>query len=115
VFLRVAVCAAAVAPVTEVKLSEAGVSEATGASGAVPVPLRLVVCGDPEALSATERVAVKLAAEAGVKMTEIEQLEPADNELPQVLVWLKSAGFGPATVIPLMSSVALPGFDSVML
>jgi hypothetical protein len=47
------------------KLSE-GVSEATGA---MPVPVRLEVCGDPDALSATESVAEKLAAEAGVKVT----------------------------------------------
>ena len=47
------------------KLSE-GVSEATGAT---PVPVRLEVCGDPDALSATESVAEKLAAEAGVKVT----------------------------------------------
>jgi hypothetical protein len=60
-------------------------------------------------------VAAKLAAEAGVNVTEMEQWEPAASELPQVLVWLKSVGFAPATVIPLMSSVALPGFDSVML
>jgi hypothetical protein len=40
-----------------------------GATAAVPVPLRAVVCGEPEALSATDSVAVKLAAEAGVKVT----------------------------------------------
>ena len=47
------------------KLSD-GVSEATGA---MPVPVRLEVCGDPEALSATDSVAEKLVAEAGVKVT----------------------------------------------
>jgi hypothetical protein len=36
---------------------------------AVPVPLRPVVCGEPEALSATERVAEKVAADAGVNVT----------------------------------------------
>jgi hypothetical protein len=35
----------------------------------VPVPLSDTVCGDPGALSATESVAEKLAAEAGVKVT----------------------------------------------
>jgi hypothetical protein len=39
------------------------------AAGAVPVPVRDEVCGDPVALSATDRVAVKLVAEAGVKVT----------------------------------------------
>jgi hypothetical protein len=37
--------------------------------GGVPVPLSPVVCGEPEALSATESVAEKLAADAGVKVT----------------------------------------------
>jgi hypothetical protein len=35
----------------------------------VPVPLRLAVCGEPAALSATESVAEKVAADAGVKVT----------------------------------------------
>ena len=39
------------------------------AAPATPVPVRLAVCGDPEALSATESVAEKLATEAGVKVT----------------------------------------------
>lgn len=37
--------------------------------GGVPVPVRFAVCGEPAALSATERVAVKVAADAGVKVT----------------------------------------------
>jgi hypothetical protein len=43
--------------------------ELSDATGAVPVPVRVEVCGDPLALSATESVAVKLEAEAGVKVT----------------------------------------------
>jgi hypothetical protein len=39
------------------------------AAGAVPVPVRAAVCGEPVALSATDNVAEKLAAEAGVKVT----------------------------------------------
>ena len=35
----------------------------------IPVPLKAAVCGEPEALSATESVAEKLVAEAGVKVT----------------------------------------------
>jgi len=52
----------------------------------VPVPVSVAVCGEPVALSATESVAEKLATEAGVKVTEIAQWEPAASELPQVLV-----------------------------
>ena len=39
------------------------------AAGAVPVPVRIAVWGEPAALSATESVAVKPEAEAGVKVT----------------------------------------------
>jgi hypothetical protein len=39
------------------------------APGAVPVPESDTVCGDPDALSATDNVAEKLTAEAGVKVT----------------------------------------------
>lgn len=38
------------------------------AAGAVPVPVRDAVCGDPAALSATESVPEKLVAEAGVNV-----------------------------------------------
>ena len=37
--------------------------------GGMPVPVRLAVCGEPVALSATDNVAEKLAAEAGVNVT----------------------------------------------
>lgn len=54
--------------------------------GAVPVPLRDTVCGEPLALSAMESVADKAAADAGVNVTEMLQLAPAASELPQLLV-----------------------------
>lgn len=57
-----------------------------GGGGTVPVPVRLTLCGEPEALSATESVAVKLAAEAGVKVMEMEQVALAARVSPQVLV-----------------------------
>jgi len=47
----------------------AGVSEATGAGAAVPVPVSAELWGDPEALSATCSVALKLLAVAGVNVT----------------------------------------------
>jgi len=112
VFLSVAVCAAEVVPVVAVKLSDDGVSDAIGAGGTVPVPLSWTVCGEPVALSTIESVAAKLAAEAGVKVTEIEQLAPAASELPQVLVWAKSDGLVPASVMPEIVSAALPVFLS---
>jgi hypothetical protein len=62
---NVAAMAADVVPVVVFGKANEGVSEATAA---VPVPVKLEVCGDPDALSATESVAEKLAAEAGVKV-----------------------------------------------
>jgi hypothetical protein len=66
VFDSVAASADEVVPVNVLGKDSAGLSEATGA---VPVPDRATVCGEPEALSATESVAEKLVAEAGVKVT----------------------------------------------
>jgi hypothetical protein len=62
----VAANAAEVVPVSVLGKLRAGLSEA---AGAVPVPVSDTVCGEPEALSATESVAEKLVAEAGVKVT----------------------------------------------
>ena len=62
----VAAIAADVAPERVLgKLSD-GVSDTTAA---MPVPVRLAVCGDRDALSATDKAAAKLLAEAGVKVT----------------------------------------------
>ena len=44
-----------------------------GVTGAVPVPVRVVICGEPAALSVTKSVALKLAADGGVKVTEMVQ------------------------------------------
>jgi hypothetical protein len=62
----VAASAAEVVPVSV--LGKVG-EEVNVAIGAVPVPVRVAVCGDPEALSATESVDEKVVAEAGVKVT----------------------------------------------
>ena len=69
VFESVAVCAAVVAPETAVKVSVAGVSEATGAGGGVPVPVNVVDCVVGVALSVTVSVAEKPVADAGVNVT----------------------------------------------
>ena len=57
VLLSVAARAAAVAPTVVLGKAAGAVSDATGAATAVPVPVRVAVCGEPVALSATERVA----------------------------------------------------------
>ena len=62
----VAANAADVAPERVLGKPSAGVSDTTAA---IPVPVRLDVCGDPVALSATDSVAEKLLADAGVNVT----------------------------------------------
>ena len=69
VFESVAVCEAVVVPETAVKVSVAGVSATMGAGGGVPVPVSVVDCGEPDALSATCKLAEKPAADAGVNVT----------------------------------------------
>src|SRR5213592_4126742 len=46
-----------------------------GGSGFIPIPERLTLCGLPEALSATVRLALRLPVAAGVKVTLMVQLE----------------------------------------
>src|SRR5450432_1259936 len=84
--LRAMACAALVAPtVCEVNVRLVGLRAAEGPT-AVPVPVRLAVCGLPAALSVTVTVPVRVPAAVGVKVTLMEQLAPAATELPQVLV-----------------------------
>ena len=53
---------------------------------AVPVPVRLTVCGLPLALSVMLSEAVRLPVAAGVNVTLMVHLALAATELPQVLV-----------------------------
>ena len=58
----------------------------TPAMGALPVPVRLTVCGLPLALSAMLTEAVRPKMAVGVNVTLIVQVPFAATELPQVLV-----------------------------
>jgi len=65
-------------------------------------------------LSATESVAVKLAIDAGVKVTEMVQLAETAKVVPQVVVSAKSVGSAPAIEIAMPFREALPVFDNVI-
>jgi hypothetical protein len=97
-----------------VKVSGFGLSAACGIKGAVPVPVIVADCGEPVALSATEIAAVRLAAEAGVKVTVMVQVAPAASVVPQLLVWPKLLALAPVTEMLVIARVVVPGFDSVM-
>lgn len=80
----------------------------SAATGALPVPVRVMACGLPEALSVMLTDAERLPEAVGVKVTLIEQLPPAATGLPQVLLSAKSPEFAPVTPTVLMFSVVLP-------
>ena len=82
--------------------------------GTVPVPVKVLVCGEPAALSATESAALKLPIAEGVKVMAIEQVAAAASASPQVLVPMaKSLALAPVSVMPEMLSVALPALVRV--
>jgi len=110
-FERVMVCAAEVVPVVLVKVSAVGDRTAWAA---VPVPLRVAVCGEPVTLSATLMAAEKVVAVPGVKVTEIAQLPSEASDVPQLLVSAKLLAPVPVMEIPVMVRAAVPGFESVM-
>jgi hypothetical protein len=74
----------------------------------VPAPDRPTACGLPPPLSLTESEAVRLPFVCGVKVRLIEHDWPPPRLEPQVLVWEKSLGFEPVTVIDVTLTLDLP-------
>ena len=70
---------------------------------AFPVPPMDIVCGEPDALSATLSAAVRVPDCAGLKVMAIVQLVPAATLVPQVFVSLKELAFVP--VMPMLDKV----------
>jgi hypothetical protein len=106
VLLRVTLCAVLVVP-TFWLLNVRLVTERP-AVAAVPVPVRLTVCGLPAALSEMLTDAVRVPAAVGVNVTLIVQLPPAATELPQVFVSAKSAVLVPVMLMLVMLKLVLP-------
>src|SRR5208282_1140618 len=93
-----------------------GLVVVTPAMGALPVPVRLMLCGLPLALSAILTEAVRLPSAAGLNVTLKVQLPPfAATELPQVLFVRgeKSPLLAPVTEMLVMDRVTLPLFVRV--
>lgn len=111
--LNVTVCAGLVVRTfCEANVSFNGETDAAGPP-VVPVPVRLIDCGLPVALSVIEIAAVRVPAALGVNVTLMVQLFAAITAAPQVLVWAKSAPFAPVMVILEMDKVALPMLNNV--
>jgi len=111
VLLRATICAVLVVP-TFWLLNVRLVAERLAVT-AVPVPVKLTVCGLPAALSRMLIVAVRVPATVGVNVTLIVQLPPAATELPQVVVSGKSPGLSPVTPKLVMPKMVLPSFVKV--
>src|ERR1700739_1202048 len=79
---------------------------------AAAVPVRATCCGELEWLSAILRVAARAPVAVGVKVTEMEQVDPGDSADPQVLVWLKSPAFAPPKETEIPERLSLPGLLS---
>src|SRR5579885_1804114 len=60
-----------------------------------PVPLRLIDCGDPGALSTIFSAALRVPAAVAVKPILITHEAFDSTDAGQVLVWVKSPGFAP--------------------
>ena len=86
----------------------------TLATAAVPVPVRLMVCGLPVALSVRVTAAVKEPLAAGVKVTLTVQLAPAATLAPQVLVWAKLPALAPVSAWLVRVYAALPVLFTVL-
>jgi hypothetical protein len=98
------------------KLSDAG----TEATGAVPVPVRVTVCGLPEALSAIDTVALRLPVAVGVNVAAIVHVPSAATvpivrqSLPLVGVTrAKSPGFVPVKVTLVIVNGPVPELVNV--
>ena len=80
----------------------------------VPVPERLTDCGLPVALSVMLMEAERFPLADGVKVTSMEQLDPAATLEPQLLVWLKLLALVPDTATLEMFRSADPESLKVM-
>src|SRR5271169_3413011 len=80
-----------------------------GAFAAVPVPVKLTVCGLPLALSVMVIVPGCEPVVVGVNVTLMVQFAPAATEAPQVLVCVYFA----LAAMLVMVSAAVPGLVSV--
>jgi hypothetical protein len=106
VLLSVTVWAALVVP--RLWLLKARLVGVTLPTGALPVPVKLTVCGLLTALSVMLIEAVRLPMAAGLNVTLIVQLPFTATELPHELVTVKSPGFVPMVLILVMVKLETP-------
>ena len=79
----------------------------------VPVPISAIYCGLSPPLSPIAMSALRVPPAVGVNTTLILQLLAPATEVPQLLLWLKSAGLVPMNEMLLMVIAVLPRLVSV--
>lgn len=104
--VRVIVCGVLLVPtVWAAKVKLVGESET-----AVPVPLRVTLCGLLLALSVRVTAALRMLIVVGLKVTLMVQLALAANDVPQLLVSKKSFGFVPVIAMLVNVTAMVEGF-----
>src|SRR5213593_2962406 len=111
VFCSVDVCGALVEPIaSEPNARLAGVRVTLEA---VPVPVRVTLCGLPTALSVIATLALRLPVAVGLNATVIVHVAFAARVAGQSFACVKSPGFAPVRPTLVMVSEAVPVFLSV--
>jgi hypothetical protein len=114
VFLMVTSCAAVVTPAgVDANVRLAG-DKLTLSAAAVAAPVSATVCGEPVALSATERLPVKVPAAVGLNSTETVHVAPAANDVVQVFAEIRyEDALVPVSVSEVRVTAAVPVFFTV--
>jgi hypothetical protein len=111
-FVRVTACASDVVPCAVVGKAMLVVESFTEGA-AVPVPVSVTFCGEPEALSVMLNVPVSAAADAGSKAMNTEQDAPAASVAPQLFNSGKDVALVPPIAIEVIVTLTVPVFLSV--
>jgi len=110
--VRVNVCGLLVVPT----VCAANVRLVGESDTAVPIPLKVTVCGLLVALSVMVTAAVRVLMVVGLKVTLIEQLAPAASDVPQLLVSEKSFVFVPVmAMLVIVTTTVEEGLVTVMI
>jgi len=113
VFVKVTVCEALVVPTAWVPYDKLVAESATAGTPTSPVPLSVIVCGDPAASSVMVMAAVSGPVVVGSKCPRIMQFAPAARAVPQSFANPNEEAFVPVTAMLPKVSVPLPVFVKV--
>ena len=113
VLVIVTYCDAPDVPTASVPNDKFVAESVTGATGATPVPLNAMLCGDPLALSVIVIAAVCTPVAVGAKCPWIEQFAPTATLAPHVFANTNEDALAPVTPMLVIDSAVVPVFVSV--